>query len=73
MTNIERYRKEVCINCANDSCTNNIKEIKTQDITIEQISTTTIVRCDDFLCKYRRNKKALAWQNWEGELCSNLK
>lgn len=55
MTNIERYRKEVCINCANDSCTNNIKEIKTQDITIEQISTTTIVRCDDFLCKYRRN------------------
>ena len=57
MTNIERYKKEVCINCANDNCTNNIKEIKTQDITIEQISTTTIVRCDDFLCKYRRNRK----------------
>lgn len=55
MTNIERYRKEVCINCANNNCTNNIKEIKTQDITIEQISTTTIVRCDDFVCKNKRN------------------
>lgn len=63
MTNIERYRKEVCINCANEQCTNNIKEIRTQDITIEQIS-TTIVRCDDFMCKNRRNKVPRNWQKW---------
>ena len=64
MTNIERYREEVCINCANEQCTNNIKEIRTQDITIKQISTTTIVKCDDFLCKNRRNKVPRNWQKW---------
>ena len=72
MTNIERYKKEVCINCANEQCTNNIKEIRTQDITIEQISTTTIVRCDDFMCKNRRKKKPCEWQKWQ-ESCLNLK
>ena len=43
MTNIERYRKEVCINCANNNCTNSIKEMK--------IDNVIIIKCDDFVCK----------------------
>lgn len=60
----ELYKKEICINCANENCKNRIEEIKTQDLTIEQISTTTIVKCKDFICKNRRrkrNKKDLGW------------
>lgn len=47
MTNIERYKKQVCINCANDSCTNRIKEMK--------IDNVIIIKCDDFVCKNKRN------------------
>ena len=55
---IELYKKTICSNCANKSCTNNIKIITTQDLCIEQIYTTTIVKCDDFICKIsKRGKK----------------
>ena len=38
---IDLYKRMVCTNCANEKCTNNIKEIKTQELTIEQISTSS--------------------------------
>ncbi len=60
----ELYKKEICINCANENCTNGIEEIKTQELVIEQIRTTTIIRCKDFICKnkrLKRNKKDLGW------------
>lgn len=61
----ELYKKEICINCANENCKNRIKEIKTQDICIGQISTTTIVKCKDFICKNKRKKSIPAyWSQW---------
>ena len=44
------YKKQICINCANGSCTNRIKEMK--------IDNVIIIKCDDFVCKYRRNNFA---------------
>lgn len=61
----ELYKKEICINCMNENCTNNIEEIRTQELTIEQISTTTTVKCADFICKNKRRKRTpVNWQRW---------
>ena len=52
------YRKEICINCANDKCTHNIKK--------NRVNTLSTMKCVDFIAKKRRNKKPLNWQKWQG-------
>lgn len=61
---IDLYKRMICTNCANENCSNNIKEIKTQELTIEQISTSTIIKCNDFICKNKRKRKMIAFQKW---------
>lgn len=61
---IDLYKRMVCTNCANEKCTNNIKEIKTQELTIEQISTSKIIKCTDFICKNKRRPNRLAMLKW---------
>lgn len=61
---IDLYKRMVCTNCANKKCTNNIQEIKTQELTIEQISTSTIVKCKDFVCKNKRKRNPIAMLKW---------
>lgn len=51
---IDIYKKEVCINCKTDKCTNKIKIIKKQELLDKEIKTVTIVKCDDFNCKNKR-------------------
>lgn len=41
------YKEKICSNCANKNCTNRIREI--------QIDKVTIIKCDDFICKNSRN------------------
>lgn len=60
---IDIYRKEVCINCATDKCTNKIKIIKKQELLDKEIKTVTIVKCDDFNCKSKRKKQMLNWSS----------
>lgn len=60
----ELYREKICSNCCNENCTNNIKENKFQELIIDQISTTTVVKCADFICKKKRKKTPLEWQKW---------
>ncbi len=57
---IDLYKKQVCINCKTDKCTNKIKTIKKQELQDKEIKTVTIVKCDDFNCKNKR-KKSLNW------------
>lgn len=61
---IDLYKRMICTNCANKDCTNNIKETKTQELTIEQISTSTIVKCKDFVCKNKRKRNPIAMLKW---------
>lgn len=58
------YKREICINCANKKCKNRIKVTRTQDLVVEQISTITTIKCDDFICKKKRKKALSAWQEW---------
>lgn len=58
------YKKKICTNCENENCTNNIKRINFQEVVDDQISTTTIIKCEDFIARNRRNKKPLNWQKW---------
>lgn len=44
------YKKEICINCANENCTNRIEETQY----IDESSVTTLVKCKDFICKNKR-------------------
>ncbi len=59
MNLIERYKKEICINCNNPNCSNDIKETKYQEVSAEQISTTTVVKCNGFMAKNKRESKPL--------------
>lgn len=59
---IDLYKKQVCINCKTDKCTNKIKIIKKQDIFDNKIVTTTIVKCDNFNCKNSCKRRAKKWQ-----------
>lgn len=53
----ELYKREICINCANENCKERI-EIKTKgDLCIEQIYTQTTIKCKDFICKNKRKKR----------------
>lgn len=54
---IDLYKKQVCINCKTDKCTNKIKIIKKQDIFDNKIVTTTIVKCDDFDVKNSKRRR----------------
>lgn len=60
----ELYKKEICINCANENCTNKIEEIKQLDLCVDQMSTKTIIKCKDFIPKNKRKKASFAWQQW---------
>ena len=53
----ELYKKEICINCANENCTNRIEETRKLELIIEQMSTATTVKCKDFVCKNKRVKR----------------
>ncbi len=59
MNLIERYRKEICINCSNENCSNNIKETKYQEVIVDQISTTTVIKCGGFIAKNKKSKLTL--------------
>ena len=54
----ELYKKEICINCVNENCTNKIR--KTKEIEDNEI---TVIKCEDFICKSKRKKPA-NWQKW---------
>lgn len=58
----ELYKKEICINCANQNCKNRIETNRTQDLCIEQIYTETTIKCKDFICKNKRKKQPFRWQ-----------
>lgn len=58
------YKDKICSNCANLNCTNNIQETKYQEVIVDQISTTTVVKCADFICAKKRRKKPGEWQGW---------
>ena len=58
----ELYKKEICINCANENCKNRIETTKKADLCIEQISTVTTIKCKDFICKNKRKKQSFLWQ-----------
>lgn len=58
----ELYKKEICINCANENCKNRIETKSTQDLCIEQIYTETTIKCKDFICKNKRKNKPFRWQ-----------
>lgn len=60
------YKENICTNCENKNCTNNIKRINFQEVVDDQISTTTIIKCDDFIAKNKRNKESTNWQKWQG-------
>lgn len=60
----KQYKEKICPNCANEKCKNKIKIKRTQDLVVERISTTTIIKCDDFICKDKRKKRPLSWQGW---------
>lgn len=53
----ELYRREICITCINDKCTNRIKLINKQDIFDNKIVTTRIIKCDDYRCESKRKKE----------------
>ena len=55
----ELYKKEICINCVNENCTNKIR--KTKKIEDNKI---TVIKCEDFICKSKRKKKPVNWQKW---------
>ena len=55
------YKDKICSNCANLNCTNNIQETKYQEVIVDQISTTTVVKCTDFICKCKRKKVRQKW------------
>ncbi len=55
----ELYKKEICINCVNENCTNKIR--KMQEIEDNEI---TVIKCEDFICKNKRKKKPVNWQKW---------
>ena len=42
------YKEKICSNCANENCTNRIREM--------QIDKVTTIKCDDFICKNSRNR-----------------
>lgn len=48
------YRKEICSNCANDDCKDRIEQTRKLELVIDQLSTTTVVKCKDFICKNKR-------------------
>lgn len=50
----ELYRKEVCVNCANEKCSNRIEITKHLELVIDNMSTTTTTKCKDFICKNRK-------------------
>lgn len=59
------YKLEICTNCANKNCTNKIQVTRTQDVIVDQISTVTTVKCEDFICKDRGKKiPARYWKRW---------
>ena len=51
------YKEYICTNCANEKCEEKIKTENKLDIVIEQISTTTIMKCENFLCKDKRRNR----------------
>lgn len=53
----ETYEKEVCINCANEKCEKKIEIIKKLELLDKQMKTSTTVKCKNFVCKNKRNKK----------------
>ena len=55
----ELYKKEICINCVKENCTNKIR--KTKKIEDNKI---TVIKCEDFICKSKRKKKPVNWQKW---------
>ncbi len=56
---LDKYKREICINCINPNCNNNIKETKYQEVAADQISTTTVVKCDGFIVKNKRESKPI--------------
>lgn len=55
MNENELYRKEICISCANNNCTNKIQIIKKLELLDKQMKTTTTIKCNDFI-KYEGGK-----------------
>ena len=57
----ELYKREICINCANENCKNRIETTRKADLCIEQISTVTTIfnykECMKRKCKDCRKKK----------------
>ena len=58
----ELYKREICINCANENCKNRIETTRKADLCIEQISTVTTIKCKDFICKNKRKKPSFCWR-----------
>ena len=52
------YKEKICSNCANENCKNRIKTTTQLDLVIEQMSTTTVMKCEDFVCKEKRKDRA---------------
>lgn len=53
----ELYKEEICRNCVAEKCNNRIKVKTYQELLGNQISTTTVIKCDDFICKKKRKKE----------------
>ena len=58
----ELYKKEICINCANENCTNRIEEIRKTEVEDTQMKTMTITKCRDFIPKVKRKEMPFNWQ-----------
>lgn len=53
----ELYKKEVCINCANENCKRRIEIIKNLELMDNEIKTVTIIKCKDFICKNSKRRR----------------
>ncbi len=53
----ELYKEEICKTCVAEKCNNRIKVKTYQELLDNQISTTTVIKCDDFICKKKRKKE----------------
>lgn len=58
------YKDEVCPNCINEECTNNIKEEQYEEVIQDKISITTVMKCTDFICAKKRKKVPRNRQRW---------
>lgn len=53
----ELYKEEICRNCVATNCKHKIRVNNYQELLGNQISTTTVIKCDDFICKKKRKKE----------------